>query len=167
MADGSGMRNTGIDQRAFRDALGCFATGVTVVTCASEKGPLAITANSFASVSMDPPLVLWSPGKASRRHDPFVQAKHTSIHILGGENLELASLFAKDGLDFSHCDWRVDARGRPIIDAALARFDCTAQAAYDGGDHTILVSHVDGFAQRDGAPLIFAQGRYGLLQEQT
>lgn len=161
MADGS------LNQRGFRDALGCFATGVTVVTCATDQGPLAMTANSFASVSMEPALVLWSPAKSSRRHDLFAATQYSAIHVLAQEDAPLASAFATDGFDFGHCAWEADVNGTPQITSALARFDCVAHAAHDGGDHTILVAKVMGFVARAGTPLIFAQGRYGTLQESS
>ena len=87
-------------QKAFRDALGRFATGVTVVTTDSEIGPLGITANSFASVSLDPPLVLWSPAKSSRRYEAFAEAKDFAIHVIGAEQAEISARFSRDGTAF-------------------------------------------------------------------
>lgn len=149
------------DQRAFRDALGQFATGVTVITCDSPDGPLGITANSFASVSLDPALVLWSPAKTSTRYDGFMQARHFAIHMLRDDQLALGARFARDGADFSHCDWACGAEGHPVLSDCLARFDCERVAAHDAGDHTILIGQVLRAQTNLGQPLIFAQGKYG------
>lgn len=147
--------------RAFRDALGCFSTGVTVVTCQTPSGPLGITANSFSSVSMDPPLVLWSPAKASRRYQPFIDARHFTIHIIGHEQGDIASGFARDGAAFDGLGWVVNAEGAPVIPGCLAHFECETAALHDAGDHTIIVGHVLRAARRHGEPLLFALGEYG------
>ena len=148
-------------EREFRDALGRFATGVTVVTCATEQGPLGITANSFASVSLDPPLVLWSPARASRRFPAYEAAERYAIHILGDDQIDLCRRFSRDGFDFDGLDWAHDADGVPLIDGCLARFDCARTAAHDGGDHLIVVGRVLEAEHREGAPLLFASGSYG------
>lgn len=148
-------------QRAFRDALGRYATGVTVVTCATPDGPLGITANSFASVSLDPPLVLWSPAKASRRFAAFEAAKRYAIHVLGEDQTAVCNQFATNGYDFDGLDWAANDDGVPLIHGCLARFDCSFSAAHDGGDHLIIVGRVLSAEMRDGAPLLFASGRYG------
>ncbi|CRL14033.1 flavin reductase family protein [Phaeobacter italicus] len=147
--------------RAYRDALGCFGTGVTVVTTVTDRGPLAITANSFTSVSMDPPLLLWCPARQSKRHDPFVQAGHFSIHVMAEEQLDLAMHFARNGEDFSIvADQRTD-HGIPVLPGTVARFDCRHHACHDGGDHSILVGHVEAVTARPGMGLIFKRGQYG------
>ena len=147
--------------RAFRDALGCFATGVTVVTIATPEGPLAITANSFASVSLDPPLVLWCAARRSLRHDAFAAAGRYSIHVMGEEQQALAARFARSGHDFSTLDWAPDEAGVPIIAGCLARFDCAAEDRHPAGDHTILVGRVLGAMHRPGRGLIYKRGRFG------
>lgn len=148
-------------QRAFRNALGQFATGVTVVTTDTPDGPLGITANSFASVSLDPPLVLWSPAKASRRFPPFEAATRYAIHVLAEDQTHTCGRFSKDGYDFDGLAWHRGAHGVPLIDGCLARFECERVAAHDGGDHLIIVGRVLAAEMRDGAPLLFASGRYG------
>ena len=147
--------------RAFRDALGRFATGVTVVTCATPEGPLGFTANSFASLSLDPPLVLWSPAKASRRYAPFVEATHFAIHVLGAEQGGMGAGFARDGAAFGAVPWAWNADGVPVIEGTLARFECARAALHDAGDHTIVVGRVLRASLRNGEPLVFASGRYG------
>lgn len=148
-------------ERDFRDALGQFATGVTVVTCASKDGPIGITANSFASVSLDPPLVLWSPARASRRFPYFEAARHFAIHILGEEQAAVCRAFVRDGAAFGAVDWTEGAEGVPLIDGCLARFECRREAVHEGGDHLIVVGRVTRAAYRKGAPLVFCSGCYG------
>jgi len=152
--------------RAYRDALGCFGTGVTVVTCTTPMGPLAMTANSFSSVSLDPPLVLWSPAIASSRHDAFVAAQTFSVHVLAADQLPLARAFARDGRDFSHVHWTESGLGTPVLPGAVARFDCQHHAAHPAGDHTIVLGRVAAAALRPGAPLLFVRGSYGGFADQ-
>lgn len=147
--------------RAFRDALGCFATGVTVVTTMTAQGPLGITVNSFSSLSLDPPLVLWAPAKDSRRYQAFVAAPHFAIHVMAEDQFDLAMSFAKDGTAFDAAGWSPSDEGVPCLENVLARFECRHHAAYDGGDHKIVVGEVLRAAHRPGSPLIFARGAYG------
>ena len=148
-------------QRDFRDALGCFATGVTIVTCRDADGPLAMTANSFAAVSLDPPLVLWSPGKFSSRYQSFVDAKHFAIHVLTSEQADLGTRFAKDGRAFDGTPWTEDANGVPLLPGCLTQFTCSQHATHPGGDHTIIIGRVENAVHGPGTTLIFAQGSYG------
>lgn len=168
MADGAGhLQMDTFDPmtsaRTYRDALGCFATGVTVVTCASARGPLAMTANSFASVSLDPPLVLWSPGKTSSRYAAFMAARHYAIHVLRTDQADLAARFARDGTAFDGTAWTTDANGTPHLTDCLSRFDCLTRDQHDAGDHTIIVGLVQNAAHGPGQPLVFAQGAYGFF----
>jgi len=152
--------------RGFRDALGQFATGVTVVTTDSEIGPLGITANSFAAVSLDPPLVLWSPAKFSRRYDAFASAKHFAIHVMGEEQQDLSARFASDGTAFEGLDWQLNDQKVPLINGCLARFECKTTAVHPGGDHCIIVAEVTQASWRSGAPLVFSQGQFGNFETQ-
>ena len=153
------------DPRAFRDALGRFATGVTVVTCATGSGPMGITANSFASVSLDPPLVLWSPAKMSSRYPFYVAAEHFAVHVMGAEQAAMATGFARSGDAFDGLDWEEGAHRVPLLNGCLSRFECTTEAVHDAGDHSIVVARVTRVTTRNGAPLIFAAGRYGGFAE--
>jgi flavin reductase (DIM6/NTAB) family NADH-FMN oxidoreductase RutF len=150
--------------RAFRDALGRFATGVTVVTALTDEGPVGITANSFASVSLDPPLVLWSPAKASSRYPVFASAEHFAIHVMGREHRDLAAHFVRHGRDFSDIAIEPGPGGVPLLADCLARFACRAEARHDAGDHLIVVGRVLEAAVREGAPLVFCRGGYGQFQ---
>lgn len=148
-------------ERLFRDALGNFATGVTVVTARDATGPCAITANSFSAVSLAPPLVLWAIARSSDRFDTFAGARHTAIHVLDADQGGLALDFARSGRAFAGVDWTADAAGTPHLTQFLSRFECETQAAHDGGDHLILVSRVLHVTLRDGAPLLFHRGCFG------
>lgn len=146
----------------YRRALGRFVTGVTVVTAATPDGPMGITVNSFTSVSLDPPLVLWCPARASRRCLPLGQARHFCIHILGEEHLALSRRFASgDGL-FADLVPDFTPEGAPVLPDPLARFDCAHHTRYDGGDHEIVLGRVLRAQLRDdGKPLVFSGGDYG------
>ncbi|MDU8909832.1 flavin reductase family protein [Aestuariicoccus sp. MJ-SS9] len=151
----------GTSSRAFRDALGRFGTGVTVVTCATGDGPLGITANSFASVSLDPPLVLWAPAKGSSRYPFFAAADHFAIHVIGSDQAEVCQGFARSGDAFDRFAWEEGAHGVPLLQNCLSRFECTKTAEHDGGDHTIVVARVTRVTTRIGEPLMFFGGKYG------
>ncbi|MFM2356941.1 MAG: hypothetical protein RLZZ528_2677 [Pseudomonadota bacterium] len=147
--------------RDLRDALGRFATGVTVVTASTPDGPVGITANSFTSLSLDPPLVLWCPARRSTRFAAFAAASSYAIHVLAADQRDLALRFARSGHDFSGQEGSLSPEGAPLLSGCLARFDCAAHAAHDGGDHAILVGEVRRVVTRVGTPLIFWGGRYG------
>ncbi|WBU62846.1 flavin reductase family protein [Paracoccus aerodenitrificans] len=147
--------------REFRDALGNFATGVTVVTISAEDGPQGVTANSFASLSLAPPLVLWSPGKFSRRHDIFARAPHFSIHVLGADQKYLADRFTRGGAQFEGLAHDRSPENVPIIPGVLTRFDCAQEDLHDAGDHTLVIGRVLRVEAGQGKPLVFAQGLWG------
>ncbi len=149
------------DPRAFREALGRFGTGVTVITCASAEGPVGITANSFASLSLDPPLVLWSPAKSSGRYPFFMAAQQFAIHVLGAEQADVASGFAKRRDAFDALDWTSGENGAPVIAGCLSVLECNTVATHDGGDHTIVVGRVTRVTTQAGAPLMFFGGAFG------
>jgi flavin reductase (DIM6/NTAB) family NADH-FMN oxidoreductase RutF len=152
---------TADNARAFRDALGRFATGVAVITAQGPDGPMGFTANSFASLSMDPPLVLWSPAKSSQRYPVLVAARHYTIHILAQSQTALSRRFVRGGAGFDGLHHEINAEGVPVIPGTLARFDCVQHALVDGGDHTIVIGRVLRAALTDGPPLVFSAGKYG------
>ncbi|MEL6099779.1 MAG: flavin reductase family protein [Pseudomonadota bacterium] len=147
--------------RLLRDAFGRFATGVTIVTTGSDDGPVGITANSFSSVSLEPPLVLWAPGKSSRRFKYFERAKNYAIHILGSDQAKLCETFAKNAFALNDADSDVNEFGVPLIRNCLARFECTRVACYEGGDHVIVLGQVNRAEMRDGDALGFFAGKLG------
>jgi flavin reductase (DIM6/NTAB) family NADH-FMN oxidoreductase RutF len=165
MADGSlqpnGLPPGAENERMFRDALGRFATGVTAITIMGPDGPLGFTANSFSSLSLDPPLVLWSLAKSSRRYGHFAAAEVFSIHVLGQDQADWPRRFSRGGEGFAGLDWVLSDEGVPILPGVLARFDCRRHAIHEGGDHQIIIGQVLRLALEEGAPLVFAKGRFG------
>lgn len=147
--------------RDLRTALGQFATGVTVVTTLGPNGPVGITANSFASVSLDPALVMWCPARSSSRFAAFTECNGFAIHVLGEDQREIGNGFVKDGQAFDGLDYTTAVDGTPLLTAPIARFYCTPHAFHDGGDHVIAVGLVQEVALRPAAPLLFASGQYG------
>ena len=146
---------------AFRSALGQFTTGVAIVTTSTSRGPLAMTVNSFTSVSLDPPLILWCPAKVSARHDGFINAKHFSIHLLCDDQVSIARKFSREGEDFSELVTTIDSFGVPLIDHCLTRFDCTTEQIIDAGDHSVVLGHVHRVTTHEGKPLAFYGGHFG------
>lgn len=155
-----GFEPTAETQRLFRDGLGRFASGVTVVTTRTADGHVGMTANSFSSVSMDPPLVLWCPAKTSSRFAHFAGAAHFAIHVLASDQEDIALAFARSGTAFDAVEMETNAQGVPVFNDCLARFECATHALHDAGDHAIMVGRVTSAAFREGAPLIFSQGRF-------
>ncbi len=148
--------------RIFRNAMGCFATGVTIVTAMTEDGPVGMTANSFASVSLDPPMVLWSVRRGSNRFAAFADVGHFAIHVLGAEQAGLSQLFSRPG-GFDTIEHTTNTQDVPLLRDCLARFECRRVAGHDGGDHLIIVAQVEAVSMRAGEPLVFAGGTYGRL----
>jgi flavin reductase (DIM6/NTAB) family NADH-FMN oxidoreductase RutF len=147
----------------LRRAFGRFGTGVTVVTTQTEDGPLGMTANSFVSVSLVPPLVMWCPATSSLRHDAFATAAHFCVHVLNADQLGLAQHFATQGHDFAEFDWSADPWGTPALSDCLATFHCTAHAVHPAGDHSLVLGEVAHVRERrePAAGLLFDQGRFG------
>ena len=154
------------DQKEFRNACGMFATGITIVTTTNADGePVGMTANSFASVSLEPPLVLWSVGEHAASYELFSNTKHFAVHILGKEQEALSNRFASRGEDkFGGLDWKPGGLGSPILPDYSCLFQCQTEFAYPGGDHTILVGRVVTFDNRAGDDaLLFFKGQYHTL----
>ncbi len=144
----------------LRDAFSRFISGVTVVTATSEQGPVGITANSFSSLSLNPPLVLWSPAIDSRRFVFFKKAKYFAIHILGAYQKDICNDFLKSPFLFEKSGTRKNDHEVPLIENCLARFECKKRAIYPGGDHIIVVGEVENVEMRDGSALTFFSGRF-------
>ena len=152
-----------IDQSAFRDALGTFVTGVTIVTAYDSAGkPSGLTANSFNSVSLDPPMVLWSLSLGSRNLPVFREAASWAVHILAADQQDLSNRFARAGEDkFGDLNHGEGPEGAPRLAGCAARFGCTARFEYEGGDHAIFLGEVVDFERTAAEPLIYHGGRYG------
>ena len=146
--------------RDLRDAFSRFVSGVTVVTTASDQGPVGITANSFSSLSLGPPLVLWSPYTGSRRFPFFEHAEYFAIHILSADQEYLCHDFAKSPFGFDNAEVTFNTQNVPLIENCLARFECRKRAVYPGGDHVIVVGEVRNVQMRDGSALSFFAGTF-------
>ena len=155
-----------MDTRELRNTLGTFATGVTIVTTrAPDKTPVGLTVNSFSSVSLDPPLVLWSLAKTSRTLEVFTTQPHWAVNILAEDQEALSNRFASAGEDkFAGVDIEDGAGGAPLLPGCTARLECRTVFQYEGGDHVILVGEVLSFEREDRRPLVFHGGRYARIQ---
>jgi len=155
-----------IDSRELRNALGRFATGVCIISTMTEEGePLGMTANSFSSVSLDPPLVLWSLQNNSEVFDVFARPRYFAINVLAREHHEHSGRYARKGDHVLHPDHFIPGKcGRPIVPGGLVSFECELHATHDGGDHLIIVGRVINMHTReDGEPLLFYSGNYHSL----
>lgn len=154
------------DTRALRDAFGRFATGVTIVTCNSGDGPICITANSFSSLSLDPPLVMWAGDRNSRRFPYFHKARHFSVHVLSAEQAELCFGCSKNAHALRDIEHDLCINGTPLLPNCLARFECEQHAYHDAGDHVIVVGKVLKVSMADGDALTFYAGKLGQFAQQ-
>lgn len=151
-----------IEPRALRDAAGVFATGITVVTTRDGNGkPAGFTANSFVSVSLDPPLVSFNLARSANCFPVFAAAKHFAVNILSSDQEALSNHFAGrdqekwQGVSFT--EWE---SGSPILEGVLGAFDCDYHAHFEGGDHVVFLGKVMKLSWRDGDPLLFFRGAY-------
>lgn len=157
----------GIDPRALRNAFGRFATGVTIITCAdAQGGPVGLTANSFTSLSMDPPLVLWSLRSASPSVPAFSAASHFTVNVLGEAQLELSRRFASRIDDkFAEGVWAPGCGGAPVLAGCAAVFECESFSRQTVGDHELFIGRVRRFDEAPVPPLLFQAGHYRMLGE--
>lgn len=153
---------TQIDPRALRNAFGNFITGVTVVTALRKDGtPVGFTANSFSSVSLDPPMLLVCPGKFLSSFETFASCTHFAVNILSEGQEAISNLFASfKGDRFAQVPHKLDLHGIPIIDGAAAQFSCSTDQIIPAGDHCILIGRVDDFTHASGAGLGYVGGQY-------
>lgn len=162
------MSNPNFDTKAFRNALGTFTTGVTIITTKAADGTeVGLTANSFNSVSLDPPLVLWSLAKSAMSVPVFNAAEHWNVHVLSSSQQELSGRFASRGEDkFSGLLQDKGVSSAPLLQGCAARFQCRNAFIHDGGDHIIFIGEVLDFDRNDQAPLAFHSGQYALTVPQ-
>ncbi len=153
-----------IDPRAFRNALGNYPTGVTIMTAALGGRKVGITANSFSSVSLSPALILWSIDKRSSSYEIFTQASHFAVNILAAEQVDLSNRFAKSGEGkFEAVDHACGAGGAPVLLGCSSHLECELFNQIDAGDHYIILGKVVSFTDLGIAPLVFHKGRYASL----
>lgn len=156
---------------SFRDVLGIFATGVTVVTSVWEGTPVGMTCQSFSSVSLDPPLVMFCPAVTSRAWPLMQRAGFFCVNVLAADQRELADGMATKGAEkFANVTWKPASSGAPVIEGVLAHVDCTVERVHEAGDHVIVVGRVQELTAGDGsgsdgsgAPLLFHRGAYARL----
>ncbi|NBB61516.1 flavin reductase [Pseudomonas sp. ODNR1LW] len=156
----------GSDARTLRDALGCFATGVTVVTTLDEAGqPVGLTANSFSSVSLDPPLILFCLARSSSNLERFQRAEHFAINVLHIGQQPMSGAFARSSAErFDGVAWETWDTGAPILSGSLASFECATHQVVEAGDHLVFIGRVTRARfepRRD--PLLYFRGRYRRL----
>ena len=154
-----------VDSRAFRTALGNFATGITVVTARAADGrPIGPTVNSFNSVSLEPPLVLWSLARSLPFAADFENCDHYAINVLAEDQQDLSQRFASRLEDkFAGLAFSEGLGGAPLLDGCCARFECRNTVRHPGGDHVVFISEVERFDRAERAPLVFHAGAYRRL----
>ncbi len=154
-----------IDGRELRNAMGLFATGVTVITTRDAAGkPFGLTANAFSSLSLDPPLLLICVDKTVDCYACFDESKVFAVNVLGLDQEALSTRFATKGIEkFEGVAFHTGDSGVALLDGALVHFECTVEHAYEGGDHTIYVGRIQTLTTAAGDPLLFFQGKYRSL----
>lgn len=154
------------DTGALRDALGTFATGVTIVTAVMPTGePIGFTANSFTSVSLDPPLILVCIAKSAAGYNAFTSTGAFCVNVLAHHQRDLSGTFARRGVDkFEDVSWHQADTGSPILSGSAGYFDCETYQVVEAGDHAILIGRVVGFDANDDAPLCYHRGKYAGLE---
>ncbi|MDM8165884.1 flavin reductase [Roseovarius sp.] len=156
----------GDDLSGFRRSLGEFATGVTVITTCVDGTCYGMTSNSFASVSLDPPLVLWSVKYESQSFPAFRDCTHFTVNVLADDQMDLSQNFARSGPDkFDGLEIREGAGKAPVLAGVAASFECSLAETHTGGDHLILIGQVERFARYDRQPLLFSKGRYAVAAD--
>ena len=148
-----------MNSKEFRSVMGCFVTGVTIVTATDNGRLIGVTANSFSSVSLEPPLVLWSLSKNSQKHPIMTSVKNYAINILSKSQEEVAIRFAQHKEPFSGLDFYYSGRGVPLIKNVVAILECEQHVVYDGGDHSIILGLVTSFNESKLEPLTFFRGQ--------
>jgi 3-hydroxy-9,10-secoandrosta-1,3,5(10)-triene-9,17-dione monooxygenase reductase component len=159
------------EPRRFRQVLGHFCTGVTVITMRDEGGPAGFACQAFAAVSLDPPLVLFCPSRSSATWPRIAQAGHFCANVLAADQRGLARIFgtsAPSGADkFAGVRWSPCSSGAPVLDGALTWAGCAVQAVHEAGDHQVVLGRVTELgACADERPLLFYRGRYGMTAAQ-
>ena len=165
MAGPSRLRAGQLDSWDFRQAVGVFTTGVTVVTsCDAEGVRYGLTANSFTSVSLEPPLVLFCAYQRALSLEGLIRSGHFAINVLAADQEEIAKRFARPAEDkFAGLNWRVGILGDPLLDRCIAHIECTIENRHPSGDHDIVIGRVHRVKFYAGEPLIFHRSRYGTV----
>ncbi len=156
-----------IDSKALRAALGRFGTGVTIITCVDSQGQrVGLTANSFGSLSLDPPLVLWSLRRQSPSLEAFSTTGHFAVNVLAQSQVDLSRRFAASVADkFAEGHWSAGVGGAPVLAGCAAVFECASEARHEAGDHRLFIGRVLRLAEQAVPPLLFQGGHYRMLGE--
>ncbi len=160
--------NASTAQDEFKKALGNYPTGVTVVTTFDEaNNPIGLTVNSFASVSLDPLLILWSIDKKSGSCPAFIEAEKFAVNILADDQADICTLFASKVEDrFSQCKWEESERNLPVLSGSLAQLECKTAKQIDAGDHIIFIGEVIHIHNEDKNPLLYHRRNFGPIPEE-
>jgi len=155
-----------VDPRTMRAVLGHFASGITVVTALPAEGPIGFTCQSFSSLSLEPPLVVFAPARTSRTWPRLRELGRFCVNVLAEDQTEVSDTFARSGADkFAGLSWRRSRLGQPVLADVVAWIDCELWAEYDGGDHTLVAARVLDLGADEGRrPLLYHRGSYGLLE---
>jgi flavin reductase (DIM6/NTAB) family NADH-FMN oxidoreductase RutF len=158
------MVKMSFDNSDFRHCLGCFATGVTVITTMHDDRPYGVTINSFSSLSLQPPLVLFSLDKSSHIYEKFSGTEKFTVNILSEKQENLSRLYAHPGsVDWKNIAYTTGKNNCPILKGAIAYLECVKENIHDGGDHTIFVGRVENLQKvSEEAPLLYFKGKYGM-----
>jgi flavin reductase (DIM6/NTAB) family NADH-FMN oxidoreductase RutF len=165
MAGMSRLRAGQLDTWDFKQAVGAFTTGVTVVTSCDDAGVrYGLTANSFASVSLEPPLVLFCVDHRAPSLEGLMRSQHFAVNVLAADQAEIAKRFARPAADkFAGLAWRVGIFGAPLLDRCIAHIECTFEHRLSSGDHDIIIGRVHRVRFYEGEPLVFHRSRFGTV----
>ncbi|MDQ0087680.1 flavin reductase (DIM6/NTAB) family NADH-FMN oxidoreductase RutF [Paenibacillus anaericanus] len=154
--------------QSFKQVMGNYPTGVTVVTTVDEHGvPLGLTVNSFASVSLDPLLILWSIDKRVSTYPTFIKTDKFAVHVLSGDQGDICSLFASKDVDrFKNCEWNFSEYNLPIITGATGVMQCKTFKTIEAGDHTILIGEIVDIQADNKEPLLYHKRKFGSIPEE-
>lgn len=147
------------ESKAYRTALGTFATGIAIVTANIDGRWIGITVNSFSSISLSPPMIMWAPDKSSRRHDLFASAKNFAVHVLSADQRHICDAFVKSADAFDGLHVELSGEGVPLLKHTLAAFECELDSIIDAGDHSIILGKVDRVHHKPGEALVFCAGQ--------
>lgn len=162
-----GMREADIDHASLRQALGCFATGVAIITTLGDwDAPVGLTVNSFSSVSLDPPLILWSLSKKAPSYGAFQRHDGFAVNVMSADAKDLALRFARPAPDkFAGVTWSSGFMGVPLLNDVVATFECRTDSRISKGDHEIYIGRVERFSRTDREPLVFHRGQFKILDD--
>jgi len=161
------VRKTDVDPASLRQALGCFATGVAIVTTLGDwDAPIGLTINSFSSVSLDPPLILWSLSLTAPSYDAFQRHDGFAVNIMSADAKDVVQHFARPSPDkFRNVAWTSGFLGVPLLNDVVATFECRTENRIRKGDHEIYIGRVERYAKNDRTPLVFHRGRFTTVGE--